>query len=77
MIFDGQYQNCVLKRQAAQVTACTTLRRLALLAVQTRGSSDRHAQCLSLVQRLPRAMEAAVQAMKHHERSDEVPVDMK
>ena len=55
-----------------QVTACTTLRRLALLAVQTRGGADRHAQCLSLVQRLPRAMEAAVQAMKHHERSDEV-----
>ena len=66
---------CV-KRQLAQVTACTTLRRLALLAVQTRGGADRHAQCLSLVQRLPRAMEVAVQAMKHHERSDEAPVDM-
>lgn len=59
-----------------QVTACTTLRRLALLAMSALATPDTgrpsSAQCLALVQRLPRGMANTVQAMKQHERSDEV-----
>eukprot|EP00435_Cladocopium_sp_Y103_P073149 s17_g42.t1 len=54
-----------------QVTACTTLRRLALMAMAALAAPDTgrpsSAQCLALVQRLPRGMANTVQAMKQHE----------
>ena len=65
------YLHGLLQIAPTKVTACSSLRRLALLAMSSLASRDTgrvsSAQCLALVQRLPRGMANTVQAMKQHE----------